>query len=122
MVCVTVTPDAVPAKRVRVFEEKVQVYAPHRASLPPLGPYISEFWRRRRFAYELSRTTQKADHFNTTLGAAWLVLNPLLLGMVYFLLVSVLGDHLWLVVVAVGLSHAPQVARGDARKDRPTCV
>lgn len=27
------------------------------------------------------------------------------------LLVSVLGDHLWLVVVAVGLSHAPQVAR-----------
>ena len=27
------------------------------------------------------------------------------------LLVSVLGDHLWLVVLAVGLSHAPQVAR-----------
>ena len=92
MTVTPVTPDAVPAKRVRVFEERVHVYAPHRASLPPLGPYIREFWRRRRFAYELSRTTQKADHFNTTLGAAWLVLNPLLLGMVYFLLVSVLGS------------------------------
>jgi teichoic acid transport system permease protein len=91
MVRVTVTPEAVPGKKVRVFEEKVHVYAPHRASLPPLGPYLREFWRRRRFAYELSRTTQKADHFDTALGAAWLVLNPLLLGLVYFLLVSVLG-------------------------------
>jgi peptide/nickel transport system permease protein len=27
------------------------------------------------------------------------------------LLISVIGNHLWLVVVAVGLSHAPQVAR-----------
>jgi peptide/nickel transport system permease protein len=27
------------------------------------------------------------------------------------LLISVLGNHLWLVVLAVGLSHAPQVAR-----------
>jgi peptide/nickel transport system permease protein len=27
------------------------------------------------------------------------------------LLISVLGNHLWLVVIAVGLSHAPQVAR-----------
>jgi teichoic acid transport system permease protein len=74
------------------FEEQVHVYEPHRASLPPLGPYMREFWRRRRFAYELSRTTQKADNFDTALGSLWLVLNPLLLGLVYFLLVSVLGS------------------------------
>ena len=73
------------------FEEQVHVYEPHRASLPPLGPYVRELWRRRRFAYELSRTTQKADNFDTALGSVWLVLNPLLLGLVYFLLVSVLG-------------------------------
>ena len=92
MVRLTATPDAVPAQTRRDFEERVHVYSPHRASLPPLGPYLREFWRRRRFAYELSRTTQKADNFNTALGSAWLVLNPLLLGLVYFLLVSVLGS------------------------------
>jgi teichoic acid transport system permease protein len=92
MVRLTATPEAVPAKAPRAFEERVHVYAPHKASLPPLGPYLREFWRRRRFAYELSRTTQKADNFNTVLGSAWLVLNPLLLGLVYFLLVSVLGS------------------------------
>jgi teichoic acid transport system permease protein len=74
------------------FEQKIHVYEPHRASLPPLGPYVREFWRRRRFAYELSRTTQKADNFDTALGSVWLVLNPLLLGLVYFLLVSLLGS------------------------------
>jgi teichoic acid transport system permease protein len=56
-----------------------------------MGPYLREFWRRRRFAYELSRTTQKADHTDTVLGAVWVVLNPMLLGVVYFLLVAVLG-------------------------------
>lgn len=92
---VTAAPEAASAGSgpggSRDFEQQVHVYEPHRASLPPLGPYIREFWRRRRFAYELSRTTQKADHFNTALGPVWLVLNPLLLGLVYFLLVSVLG-------------------------------
>jgi teichoic acid transport system permease protein len=93
------TADSTLPQRRREFVDRVQVYAPHKASLPPLGPYIREFWRRRRFAYELSRTTQKASHIDSTLGRLWLVLNPLLLGFVYFLLVSVLssskGDWLY---------------------------
>ena len=76
----------------RDLPDNIQVFAPHRAHLPPLGPYVREFWARRRFAYELSRTTQKASHFDTALGALWLVLNPLLLGVVYFLLVSVISS------------------------------
>jgi teichoic acid transport system permease protein len=89
---VTAAQEAAPGRRTDDFQQRIHVYGPHRASLPPLRPYVREFWRRRRFAYELSRTTQKADNFNTALGSVWLVLNPLLLGLVYFLLVSVLGS------------------------------
>jgi teichoic acid transport system permease protein len=90
---VTATPAAAGATGAgaRPFGDNIQVFAPHRAHLPPLGPYLREFWARRRFAYELSRTTQRASHFDTALGALWLVLNPLLLGVVYFLLVSVIS-------------------------------
>ena len=52
-------------------------------------------WRRREFAYELSRTTLRAQHFETVFGQLWMVLNPLLLTLVYFLLVDILrhGRH-----------------------------
>jgi teichoic acid transport system permease protein len=80
-----------PAPGPNTYGDKIHVYAPHKASLPPLGPYLREFWNRRRFAYELSRATQKANHFDSPLGALWLVLNPMLLGFVYFLLISVLS-------------------------------
>lgn len=78
-------------KRTSDFLEEVHVYEPHKASLPPLGPYVREFWRRRRFAYEISRTTQKASNFETALGTVWVVLNPLMLAFVYYLLIIVLG-------------------------------
>jgi teichoic acid transport system permease protein len=73
------------------FEGSIQVFEPHRASLPPVRPYLREFWRRRRFAYELSRTTQKAANFDSPIGSVWLVLNPLLLAFVYFLLIEVIS-------------------------------
>ena len=66
------------------------VYEPHRVGLPPLGHYVSELWRRRQFAFELSRMTLRAQHFNTVLGQIWLVVNPLMLATVYFILVSIL--------------------------------
>ena len=80
-----------PASGPLAYGDRIHVYAPHKASLPPLRPYLREFWNRRRFAYELSRATQKAEHFDRPLGALWLVLNPMLLGFVYFLLISVLS-------------------------------
>jgi teichoic acid transport system permease protein len=73
------------------FTSDVQVYEPHRAGLPPLGGYIREVWRRREFAFELARTNLRSQHFNTALGQLWLILNPLLLGLVYFMLVEIIG-------------------------------
>jgi teichoic acid transport system permease protein len=67
------------------------VYEPYRVGLPPLGPYVRELWRRRQFAFELARTNLRAQHFNTVLGQLWLIINPLLLGFVYFALVEIIG-------------------------------
>ena len=69
---------------------KIQVFEPHRASLPKLKPYLSEFWRRREFATELSRFTDKAEYLDSKLGKVWLILNPLFLAVIYFLLVSII--------------------------------
>jgi teichoic acid transport system permease protein len=67
----------------------VHIYEPHRVGLPPLGSYLRELWRRREFAVELARSDLRSQHFNTVLGQLWLVLNPLLLGFVYFALVTI---------------------------------
>lgn len=67
------------------------VYEPHRTGLPPLVPYFRELWRRRGFAFELSRTTMHAANTDTVFGQLWLVINPLLLSGVYYLLVDVIG-------------------------------
>jgi ABC-type polysaccharide/polyol phosphate export permease len=66
------------------------VYEPHRVGLPPIVPYVRELWRRREFALELSRTKLRSQHFDTAFGQLWLVLNPLLLALVYFILVDIL--------------------------------
>jgi teichoic acid transport system permease protein len=72
------------------FTSERHVYVPHSVGLPPLGSYARELWRRREFAVELSRTQLREQHFNTVFGQLWLVLNPLLLALVYFLLVDIL--------------------------------
>jgi ABC-type polysaccharide/polyol phosphate export permease len=79
-----------PPHREDEFTSEQQVYVPHRVGLPPLRPYVRELWRRREFAFELSRTTLRAQHYNTVLGLLWLVLSPLLLACVYFVLVDIL--------------------------------
>jgi teichoic acid transport system permease protein len=72
------------------FTAVTHVYEPHKVGLPPLRSYVRELWRRREFAFELSRTDLRAQHFNTVFGQLWLVLNPLLLACVYFILVDIL--------------------------------
>jgi teichoic acid transport system permease protein len=67
-----------------------QVHEPHRVGLPPIGAYVADLWRRREFAFEMSRTDLRAQHFNTFFGQLWLVINPLLLACVYFILVDIL--------------------------------
>jgi teichoic acid transport system permease protein len=84
------------AERRRVRDDELagdrHVYEPHRIGLPPIRGYVRQLWRRRQFAFELARTNLRAQHFNTVLGQLWLVLNPLLLGFVYFLLVGIVRE------------------------------
>ena len=46
--------------------------------------YVSELWRRRDFVWFFARGNIKARNASTFLGLVWWVLNPLLLGLVYF--------------------------------------
>jgi ABC-type polysaccharide/polyol phosphate export permease len=79
-----------PHHRENDFAEVHHVYEPHLVGLPPLLPYLRETWRRRSFALELARTKLRAQHFNTVFGQLWLILNPILLGIIYFVLVDIL--------------------------------
>jgi len=72
------------------FTAELQVYEPHFVGLPPLGPYLREVWRRRAFAFELSRTQLRAESFDTVFGQVWLILNPICLAGVYLLLVDII--------------------------------
>jgi teichoic acid transport system permease protein len=74
------------------YQAEHHVYEPHRAGLPPLVPYFREVWRRRGFAFELSRTSMHAANTDTVFGQLWLVINPLLLAFVYYLLTDILGS------------------------------
>ena len=77
-------------ERTDEFTSVRHVYEPHRVGLPPLGSYARELWRRREFAFELSRTDLRSQHYNTLFGQLWLVFNPLLLACVYFVLVDII--------------------------------
>jgi teichoic acid transport system permease protein len=88
-------PVSDPEQRQRTdeFTSVRHVYDPHRVGLPPLGSYVRELWRRREFAFELSRTDLRSQHYNTVFGQLWLILNPLLLACVYFVLVEILRQR-----------------------------
>lgn len=73
------------------FTGEYHVYEPHKVGLPPLGAYLGQLWARRQFAVELSRSGLRAKHYNTALGQLWIIVNPLLLGLVYFALVQIIG-------------------------------
>lgn len=56
--------------------------------------YVRDLWQRREFALALGLGNLKARNASTSLGLFWWVLNPLLLGGVYFLVFGVLfGDR-----------------------------
>jgi teichoic acid transport system permease protein len=52
--------------------------------------YLRDLWSRREFAWYLAAGNIKARNASTTLGLFWWVLNPLLLGLVYFLVFGLL--------------------------------
>ena len=71
------------------FLPEHHVYEPHKTGLPPLRPYLKAMWQRRQFAVELARTQLRAQHANTIFGQLWLLINPILLGVVYYVLVTI---------------------------------
>lgn len=73
------------------YEPVYHRYEPHRAGLPDLPGYFTELWRRREFASEMSKSGMRGANSMTFFGQAWLVINPLLLALVYYLLVSVIS-------------------------------
>lgn len=72
------------------FTAEHQVYEPHKVGLPPLLPYLRTMWQRRQFAVELARTQLRAQHANTVFGQLWLLINPVMLGIVYYVLVTII--------------------------------
>lgn len=72
------------------FGSSTHVYKPYKAGIPPLGPYFREIWYRREFLMELSKTNVRSGQLGTVFGRAWNIINPLLMGLVYFLLVTIL--------------------------------
>jgi teichoic acid transport system permease protein len=79
-----------PHRREDEFTGERHVFVPHSVGLPPLRSYVHELWRRREFAVELARTKLREQNFDTAFGQLWLVLNPLLMALVYFILVDIL--------------------------------
>ena len=80
-----------PATSTRDESPPIQVYEPHKVGLPNMSAYVRDLWARREFAAELSRATMRAGYSVTFFGRLWLVINPLLLAMVYYVLVGLLG-------------------------------
>jgi teichoic acid transport system permease protein len=62
-----------------------------RLGIPPIKPYLTEAFHYRVFALHWSKADIKARNFETVLGRVWLVLNPFLFGLIYFVFVGILG-------------------------------
>ncbi len=75
------------------YESVYHLYKPHVAGLPNLRVYFTELWRRRQFAFEMSKATMRAANSMTFFGQAWLIINPLLLALVYYFIVNVLSNR-----------------------------
>lgn len=67
----------------------VRVYDSRRKH-PPIRPYLIDTFSHLQFAYEKARLDLRAAHKDTWFGRLWNILNPLLLGVVYWLLVDVI--------------------------------
>ena len=66
------------------------IYEARKRALPPLGRYFSEVWAKRRLVWALAQAAVKAGHLDTWFGRLWTILNPLLLGLTYFLLIGII--------------------------------
>jgi len=68
------------------------VFRSRRSGVPRLRVYLPELWQRREFVYELARCTLRGQNYLNAFGQLWLILNPLLMGFVYYVLVDILSN------------------------------
>jgi teichoic acid transport system permease protein len=64
---------------------KRTVYEPPSGGVPPLGPYLAEIWEKRALVWHLARTDMKARHYDTVLGKAWLIVDPIVMAFTFYL-------------------------------------
>ncbi|MFC5379506.1 ABC transporter permease [Aquipuribacter nitratireducens] len=57
---------------------------------PSLGVYLAQLWDRRHFILSTARSGLASNTAQDRLGPLWLVLNPLLLGLAYYLIFGLL--------------------------------
>lgn len=83
------------------------VFRSRRSGVPRLRAYIPELLERREFIMELARCTLRSQNYLNAFGQLWLVLNPLLLGCVYYVLADILSNgkhaHNYFSVLLAGL-------------------
>ncbi|GAA1731272.1 ABC transporter permease [Isoptericola hypogeus] len=56
---------------------------------PPVRAYLGQLWKRRYFLWAEARAKVTSGTRETVLGQAWLVINPMLNGLAYFLIFGV---------------------------------
>jgi teichoic acid transport system permease protein len=84
---------AAPAARaVPLDPREHHVFLSRKSGTPKLRVYLPELWARREFVYELARCTLRAQNYLNAFGQLWLILNPLLLGCVYYVLVDIISN------------------------------
>jgi teichoic acid transport system permease protein len=82
-----------------------EIISPQRRTFSAARTYISDLWNRREFAWYLAMGNLKARNASTTLGLMWWVLNPLLLGAVYWVVFGVLFDRGFAVYMKDGVRY-----------------
>jgi teichoic acid transport system permease protein len=70
--------------------DELHVYEAGRHGMPNLRKYVGDLVARWPFAAEFSRSSIRSAHTDTVFGRLWLVINPTLLAVVYFVLVVIL--------------------------------
>jgi teichoic acid transport system permease protein len=61
------------------------VYEPTVRGMPPVVPYLEGIWARRALVWHLARTAMKARHYDTALGKAWVIVDPIVMAFTFFL-------------------------------------
>jgi teichoic acid transport system permease protein len=73
--------------------DELHIYEAGRAGLPKFRPYVRDLVARWPFAAEFSRSSIRSAHTDTVFGRLWLIINPTLLAVVYFILVIILTQR-----------------------------